>query len=89
MRLCMVVVRLTSRARAAARAAASVAGCPEQAIREFKLARFFPDSDAQDAQSVRSCAATCWPMLPTFCPTNDQGPATATGDQALDLLLLQ
>jgi hypothetical protein len=53
----------------------------------FKLAPSFKDSDAQAAGSVRFCAAPRCPMLPTFCPTNDQGPDRRAGDQALDLLL--
>jgi hypothetical protein len=56
---------------------------------KFKLATSFPDVDAQDIQSVRSYASRCWPIPPTFCPTNDQDPTAATGDQALDLLLHQ
>jgi hypothetical protein len=55
---------------------------------EFKLVPSFPDLDAQDARSVMASTTPWWSVPPTFCPTNDQGPTAADGDQALDLLLL-
>lgn len=55
---------------------------------EFKLATSFPDVDAPDAQSVRSYPAQRRPILPTSCPTNDQGLTADVGDQATDLLVL-
>jgi Uncharacterized protein conserved in bacteria (DUF2252) len=36
---------------------------------------------------VGTGTARSWPLPPTFCPTNDQGPDRRPGDQALRLLL--